>query len=213
MQLFMQLQVKSSCALKLLVCLSFRGFTRGGAVEELKQEKDNVINIFSVASGHLYERFLRWVSESWPPLTCTNNLIYFSAVVLTALSPPIFSFPLRIMMLSVLKNTKTPVKFWFLKNYLSPTFKVRFNLHFIHRCGDFVWWLQLFLCPSVMWASNKSFENQGESCHRNEIFFFTLSAGLFFNLWKLQIRNQSVFFIHSIAAPKDFSILLAAVCH
>lgn len=28
------------------------------------------------------------------------------------------------MMLSVLKNTKTPVKFWFLKNYLSPTFKV-----------------------------------------------------------------------------------------
>lgn len=59
MQLFVQLQVKSSLALKLLVCLSFRGFTRGGAVEELKQEKDNVINIFSVASGHLYERFLR----------------------------------------------------------------------------------------------------------------------------------------------------------
>uniref|UniRef100_A0A8C9Y009 UDP-glucose ceramide glucosyltransferase-like 1 n=1 Tax=Sander lucioperca TaxID=283035 RepID=A0A8C9Y009_SANLU len=52
-----------------------------------KLEKDDVINIFSVASGHLYERFL------------------------------------RIMMLSVLKNTKTPVKFWFLKNYLSPTFK------------------------------------------------------------------------------------------
>uniref|UniRef100_A0A673IAN2 UDP-glucose ceramide glucosyltransferase-like 1 n=1 Tax=Sinocyclocheilus rhinocerous TaxID=307959 RepID=A0A673IAN2_9TELE len=49
--------------------------------------KDDVINIFSVASGHLYERFL------------------------------------RIMMLSVLKHTKTPVKFWFLKNYLSPTFK------------------------------------------------------------------------------------------
>ena len=31
-----------------------------------------------------------------------------------------------IMMLSVLKNTKTPVKFWFLKNYLSPTFKVSY---------------------------------------------------------------------------------------
>ncbi|XP_003928254.3 UDP-glucose:glycoprotein glucosyltransferase 2 isoform X2 [Saimiri boliviensis] len=54
--------------------------------EEDKKEKD-VLNIFSVASGHLYERFL------------------------------------RIMMLSVLRNTKTPVKFWFLKNYLSPTFK------------------------------------------------------------------------------------------
>uniref|UniRef100_A0A8D3E7J9 UDP-glucose ceramide glucosyltransferase-like 1 n=1 Tax=Scophthalmus maximus TaxID=52904 RepID=A0A8D3E7J9_SCOMX len=64
-----------------------RGLTGGGKMEEPKLEKDDVINIFSVASGHLYERFL------------------------------------RIMMLSVLKNTKTPVKFWFLKNYLSPTFK------------------------------------------------------------------------------------------
>uniref|UniRef100_A0A8C8GDG2 UDP-glucose ceramide glucosyltransferase-like 1 n=1 Tax=Oncorhynchus tshawytscha TaxID=74940 RepID=A0A8C8GDG2_ONCTS len=62
-------------------------FTGGVKTEESKQEKDDVINIFSLASGHLYERFL------------------------------------RIMMLSVLKNTKTPVKFWFLKNYLSPAFK------------------------------------------------------------------------------------------
>jgi hypothetical protein len=29
------------------------------------------------------------------------------------------------MMLSVLKNTDRPVKFWFIKNYLSPKFKVR----------------------------------------------------------------------------------------
>uniref|UniRef100_A0A8C2X5R1 UDP-glucose ceramide glucosyltransferase-like 1 n=1 Tax=Cyclopterus lumpus TaxID=8103 RepID=A0A8C2X5R1_CYCLU len=64
-----------------------RGFTGGAKTTEIKQEKDDVINIFSLASGHLYERFI------------------------------------RIMMLSVLKNTKTPVKFWFLKNYLSPTFK------------------------------------------------------------------------------------------
>uniref|UniRef100_A0A452TRP9 UDP-glucose ceramide glucosyltransferase-like 1 n=1 Tax=Ursus maritimus TaxID=29073 RepID=A0A452TRP9_URSMA len=63
------------------------GFTGGQKTEDVKQDKDDIINIFSVASGHLYERFL------------------------------------RIMMLSVLKNTKTPVKFWFLKNYLSPTFK------------------------------------------------------------------------------------------
>ncbi|XP_054048102.1 UDP-glucose:glycoprotein glucosyltransferase 2 isoform X2 [Rissa tridactyla] len=54
---------------------------------EEKEKKSDVLNIFSVASGHLYERFL------------------------------------RIMMLSVLRHTKTPVKFWFLKNYLSPTFK------------------------------------------------------------------------------------------
>ena len=42
------------------------------------------INIFSLASGHLYERFL------------------------------------KLMMLSVLKGTKNPVKFWFLKNCMSP---------------------------------------------------------------------------------------------
>uniref|UniRef100_A0A4W3I2W9 UDP-glucose ceramide glucosyltransferase-like 1 n=1 Tax=Callorhinchus milii TaxID=7868 RepID=A0A4W3I2W9_CALMI len=59
----------------------------GGLQSEEIQKEDNTLNIFSVASGHLYERFL------------------------------------RIMMLSVLKHTKSPVKFWFLKNYLSPTFK------------------------------------------------------------------------------------------
>ena len=48
---------------------------------------DDTINIFSLATGHLYERLL------------------------------------RIMILSVMKNTKSKVKFWFLKNYLSPSFK------------------------------------------------------------------------------------------
>ncbi|KAK9504391.1 hypothetical protein O3M35_010731 [Rhynocoris fuscipes] len=61
--------------------------TFGGSRDDNNDGKQDVINIFSLASGHLYERFL------------------------------------RIMMLSVLKHTKTPVKFWFLKNYLSPTFK------------------------------------------------------------------------------------------
>lgn len=49
-------------------------------------ESAEVINIFSLASGHLYERLM------------------------------------RIMMLSLIKHTKSPVKFWFLKNYLSPQF-------------------------------------------------------------------------------------------
>ncbi|KAI5628521.1 UDP-glucose:glycoprotein glucosyltransferase 2 isoform X3 [Silurus asotus] len=66
---------------------SIASFTGGSSVEEVDTVKDDVLNIFSVASGHLYERFL------------------------------------RIMMLSVLRHTKTPVKFWFLKNYLSPSFK------------------------------------------------------------------------------------------
>ncbi|KAL5004908.1 hypothetical protein ScPMuIL_018364 [Solemya velum] len=59
--------------------------TLTGSVKE--DDKDATLNIFSLASGHLYERLL------------------------------------RIMMLSVLKQTKMKVKFWFLKNYLSPTFK------------------------------------------------------------------------------------------
>jgi UDP-glucose:glycoprotein glucosyltransferase len=46
------------------------------------------INIFSVASGHLYERML------------------------------------NIMMVSVMKNTKHTVKFWFIEQFLSPSFKV-----------------------------------------------------------------------------------------
>uniref|UniRef100_A0A1I7XZC7 Glyco_transf_24 domain-containing protein n=1 Tax=Steinernema glaseri TaxID=37863 RepID=A0A1I7XZC7_9BILA len=50
-------------------------------------ETNEVVNVFSLASGHLYERFM------------------------------------RIMMLSVIKNTKHPVKFWLLNNYLSPQFR------------------------------------------------------------------------------------------
>ena len=42
----------------------------------------------------------------------------------------LYVFFSRIMMLSVLKHTKAKVKFWFLKNYLSPSFKV---LSFIYN--------------------------------------------------------------------------------
>uniref|UniRef100_A0A452YDZ7 UDP-glucose:glycoprotein glucosyltransferase n=1 Tax=Aegilops tauschii subsp. strangulata TaxID=200361 RepID=A0A452YDZ7_AEGTS len=71
-------------------------FISGDASLKKKAEKNTdlkdarqgeTINIFSVASGHLYERFL------------------------------------KIMILSVLKKTERPVKFWFIKNYLSPQFK------------------------------------------------------------------------------------------
>ncbi|KAF9602136.1 hypothetical protein IFM89_025181 [Coptis chinensis] len=61
---------------------------KGASVENRKDGRyGKTINIFSIASGHLYERFL------------------------------------KIMILSVLKNTNRPVKFWFIKNYLSPQFK------------------------------------------------------------------------------------------
>ena len=54
----------------------------------LPSGKDHdMIHVFSLASGHLYERFL------------------------------------KIMMLSVVTNTKAPIKFWLLNNFLSPQFK------------------------------------------------------------------------------------------
>lgn len=55
--------------------------------QSLTAEKHAEINIFSVASGHLYERML------------------------------------NIMMVSVMKNTKHTVKFWFIEQFLSPSFK------------------------------------------------------------------------------------------
>ncbi|PSS26754.1 UDP-glucose:glycoprotein like [Actinidia chinensis var. chinensis] len=69
------------------------GSEQSKKIESTSVERGNgvrhgkIINIFSIASGHLYERFL------------------------------------KIMILSVLKNTNRPVKFWFIKNYLSPQFK------------------------------------------------------------------------------------------
>ncbi|KAF2203909.1 UDP-glucose:glyco protein glucosyltransferase precursor [Delitschia confertaspora ATCC 74209] len=59
------------------------GLTTNTKTEEAQAE----INIFSVASGHLYERML------------------------------------NIMMLSVMKHTKHTVKFWFIEQFLSPSFK------------------------------------------------------------------------------------------
>lgn len=36
--------------------------TGGGSKRDEAEKKEDILNIFSVASGHLYERFLRWVS-------------------------------------------------------------------------------------------------------------------------------------------------------
>ncbi|KAL7990729.1 hypothetical protein Chor_014159 [Crotalus horridus] len=51
--------IKVKVSLKRMV----KGFTGGQKKEEVKQDKEDVINIFSVASGHLYERFLRTVTN------------------------------------------------------------------------------------------------------------------------------------------------------
>jgi UDP-glucose:glycoprotein glucosyltransferase len=66
--------------------LNFAQGILGGKMGLVKEEQAE-INIFSVASGHLYERML------------------------------------NIMMVSVMKHTKHTVKFWFIEQFLSPSFK------------------------------------------------------------------------------------------
>ncbi|KAI0394454.1 glycosyltransferase family 24 protein [Xylariaceae sp. FL0594] len=63
------------------------GGAKGKKTKSLSDEVHAEINIFSVASGHLYERML------------------------------------NIMMVSVMKNTNHTVKFWFIEQFLSPSFK------------------------------------------------------------------------------------------
>ncbi|KAK9738964.1 Thioredoxin-like domain [Popillia japonica] len=81
-------------------------FVEESSFGSTEEEHEDKLNIFSLASGHLYERFLRIMMVS--VLKHTGHL---------------YERFLRIMMVSVLKHTKTPVKFWFLKNYLSPQIK------------------------------------------------------------------------------------------
>lgn len=77
------------------------------------------IHIFSVASGHLYERFL------------------------------------KIMMASVKRSTKNPVKFWFIKNWLSPSFKD--FLPYMAKEYDFEYELVSYKWPTWL---NKQTEKQ-----------------------------------------------------
>ena len=147
-----------------LSLLTFRLFSDSGTKKKLahKEKQDGTIsipnnetiNIFSIASGHLYERFLRYVGFlfSLPSHTLQPPITLPSHIHSHALHPP--TLPSRIMMLSVLKHTQNPVKFWFLKNFLSPYFKVNachmintsYNIHILiprisfqrwHRNMDF----------------------------------------------------------------------------
>jgi UDP-glucose:glycoprotein glucosyltransferase len=97
--------------------------------EEEESAKGETIHVFSLASGHLYERFL------------------------------------KIMMQSVIRSTKSPVKFWFLENFASPQFKefvplmakelgyevlplVEIILYRVHQAGDL-----LFSTRFSRWSS------------------------------------------------------------
>ena len=83
------------------------------------KSSDERIHIFSVASGHLYERFL------------------------------------KIMMASVKRSTNNPVKFWFIKNWLSPSFKD--FLPYMAKEYDFEYELVSYKWPTWL---NKQTEKQ-----------------------------------------------------
>ena len=117
----------------------------GGSQLQSGRPKDKTLNIFSVASGHLYERFL------------------------------------RIMILSVLKNTKSNVKFWLIKNYMSPKLK-RVLPEMAEQYG-FEYELITYKWPSwvlrqtekqrIIWAYKILFLD-GEHSSRKTRFFFSL---------------------------------------
>lgn len=71
------------------------------------------INIFTVASGLLYE---------------VSRMGFHKAIFSTA--PQRFA---SIMILSVLRNTNSTVKFWFIENFLSPSFLVSLLFVFYPR--------------------------------------------------------------------------------
>ncbi|KAF2174090.1 glycosyltransferase family 24 protein [Zasmidium cellare ATCC 36951] len=87
--LLSQVGLKSSSASKYLskAAKLGSGLLSGSGKTDLSADRHADINIFSVASGHLYERML------------------------------------NIMMVSVMKHTKHSVKFWFIEQFLSPSFK------------------------------------------------------------------------------------------
>ncbi|KIJ36947.1 glycosyltransferase family 24 protein [Sphaerobolus stellatus SS14] len=84
---------------------------------EVMQQDQAEINIFTVASGLLYERFV------------------------------------GIMILSVLRNTKSTVKFWFIENFLSPSF-LEFIPH-LAKAYNFQYELVTYKWPSWLRAQKE----------------------------------------------------------
>merc|ERR1740139_969688 len=82
----------------------------GGGGAQLAAADDDTVHVFSLASGHLYERFL------------------------------------KIMFVSVLQRTERKVKFWLLKNFLSPAFIA--ELPSLAAAGGFEYGLVQYQWPS-----------------------------------------------------------------
>ncbi|ESN93236.1 hypothetical protein HELRODRAFT_115758 [Helobdella robusta] len=148
------------------------------ATPKTSDEEDKTINIFSLASGHLYERFL------------------------------------RIMVLSVMKNTKSKVKFWFLKNYLSPSFKdfipkMAEEYSFEYELVQYKWprWLhQQTEKQRIIWGYKILFLDVLFPLNINKIIFVDADQVIIFNLYSLTdalVKNLTFAF-----APSTFCIFL-----
>lgn len=98
------------------------------------------------------------------------------------------------MMLTVMKNTKSPVKFWFLKNYLSPTLQVHKNYNVIVD--------MIYLCRTSFSCRSYMFRNIYFLCIRPlilphlddwEAISETRALCRLTNTGKIAIKNHSAY--------------------
>jgi len=132
---------------------SLTGLVRGkdAQVAASAGRSGETINVFSLASGHLYERFL------------------------------------KIMMLSVLKNTNNPVKFWFLKNCMSPQLQA-FLPHMAAEYG-FTYELVQYKWPS--WLNFPPTKHRQIWGYKVTHLAITLSSSFFFKIFSF---SSSLYF-------------------
>ncbi|KAK9830935.1 hypothetical protein WJX81_007880 [Elliptochloris bilobata] len=128
------------------------------------EEDPDAVHIFTIASGHMYERLQ------------------------------------KIMILSVLRNTKSRTKFWFIKNYMSPQFK-RFLPHMAQRYG-FEYELVTYKWPTwlhkqtekqrIIWAYKILFLDVLFPLSLRKVIFADsdqISRADFADLWKLDMQG------------------------
>ncbi|EME32793.1 UDP-glucose:glycoprotein glucosyltransferase [Galdieria sulphuraria] len=71
-----------------------------------------------------------WWSSEQQHISSNDRMVHVFSVA----SGYLYERLIRIMILSVVKHSSVPVKFWLLKNYLSPSFK-KILPHFAAKCG------------------------------------------------------------------------------
>lgn len=100
--------------------------------QQLHIELKSILHLLTNFSW--FDQVILFLSLSLPP---SQTVFAFLVNILTICSGRYERF-LKIMILSVLKNTRRPVKFWFIKNYLSPQFKVVYVYDQFFFCQSFI---------------------------------------------------------------------------